>query len=655
MEPVFTPITEYRSVTRNRARRAAERAERAAQTPPGARRKRPMSYRKPMPENRAKRFGAFDFETDGFSDRLLFGTACYEHQNKTRSDVKEFVGAQAARHFLDWLLDDEERRGVIWYAHNAGFDWRFLQPAVRELLSRGYYMIPKARMEGVFYELELRNDELEHEIIFRDSMAVLPMSLKDAMNKFSSMDKLDIGLAAGTTFDAQNEQHRAYARRDAEGLLDVLVNYDEMVYDKFSIHLRGTVAGNAYNAFLRKLPEGHVHYRLNAEVEKELREAYYGGIVSLKTSGKKFPFVRTFDINSSYPNVMRRYGVPQGNPWKTKEFDPDRPGFYYCHVKCDNQDMFHFIPNRGADEQLRWGYGECKTWITSEEVKAGRAHGYDIEVIRGYVFSRIEYPFGDFVDECERLRAAYKGMPLETVAKLMQNSLYGKFGSKVKQCEYIFTAEYLDASTGFRPVLDPLEEDNLLEIEVDNLYIREGERDSEYMLPHWAAWITANARLELLKIIDICGYENFLYCDTDSVTCLPEGARRIEEAGIVGKQYGQVKDEGTSVYWESTAPKFYSSLGKLDPKTGEIVGGPIMKCKGIPRKALTEEIMLRIHEGEAVRVDWEAPTSYMTYIKTGKFSAHYNRTPTDPHNLPTWEVNGDSIRPRKYVDTTPDT
>lgn len=634
------PTKASRDCKRQRERKRAAKLSQLLVGDAPPKRRLPLTHRKPMGTNRRMRFGVFDLETAGFGDGVLFATACYEGKDGRIYETVEFEGDLIPGRLLEWILSDEERRKCTWYAHNANFDWRYFHTEFLELLLQGYNIIPRARMKGVFYELQIQNEELDYTVTFRDSLAILPMSLKEAMAKLSTMDKLDIGLADGTTFDPSNELHRKYARRDSEGLLDVLINYDQLIYDHFNIHVRGTVAGNAYNAFLRMMPSDTSHWRLKPTVEEAIRKAYHGGIVYLTTCGKVHPEVFCYDINSSYPNVMRRYGVPCGNPVKVVEYDSEHPGFYLCHVRCTERDMFHFIPYRTPEGALRWTYGEFETWITSDELEAGLAHGYEIEVIKGYVFPRLEYPFTDFVSECERLRKLFKGQSLEMVAKLMQNSLYGKFGSKPMQHEYIFTAQYVGSETGFVPCVD--EDDGLLS---DCAYTRMAERDSEYMLPHWAAWITAHARLELVKIIDICGYDNFLYCDTDSVTCLRPGSERIQASGIVGSEYGQVKHEATYIDWVSYAPKYYVARGKRDLKTGEITYTYPTKCKGLPKKVTDETVKRQLHEGEKVRVQWEGPTSYLAFMQTGKYSRNYNRTPTDPTKLTNWEIEGHTIRP----------
>lgn len=59
-------------------------------------------------------------------------------------------------------------------------------------------------------------------------------------------------------------------------------------------------------------------------------------------------------------------------------------------------------------------------------------YGYTFEVLRGYKFNT-GYIFREYVDKMYELRCTYtKDNPLNLIAKLLMNSLYGKFGMKAE-------------------------------------------------------------------------------------------------------------------------------------------------------------------------------------------------------------------------------
>src|ERR1700679_4010688 len=66
--------------------------------------------------------------------------------------------------------------------------------------------------------------------------------------------------------------------------------------------------------------------------------------------------------------------------------------------------------------------------LFSEEMKNALKFGYQIEILNGYTFNS-EIIFKDYVDFLYNLRNQYdKSNPLNFIAKILLNSLYGRFG-----------------------------------------------------------------------------------------------------------------------------------------------------------------------------------------------------------------------------------
>ena len=76
------------------------------------------------------------------------------------------------------------------------------------------------------------------------------------------------------------------------------------------------------------------------------------------------------------------------------------------------------------------GLGTWAGWITSYEYDKAIDLGYKIEILKGYSFAR-KIIFKEYVDKLYQLRLEYtKDNPMNLIAKLLMNSLYGKFGMK---------------------------------------------------------------------------------------------------------------------------------------------------------------------------------------------------------------------------------
>lgn len=598
----------------------------------------PTVSHRPLETSRRERFGAFDIETDGLDGDFIILTAQFERPLGGLSEVEVF---NSTREFLDRVLCDEDCAGVVWYGHNAEYDWRYFIPSMVEYLDE-YKIVPCVRGLNKIYQIDfyrLRDTRKRPKpaLRMRDSLAVFPFALKLFAAKFSSKPKLDIGLASGTRFNKNKSEHVEYAKRDTETLLESMINYDTLAHTAYGVHLRGTTASTAYHGFLRHIPEGHSYPRAGGAVEEFVRAAYFGGIVYINKINTHIPIVHTFDINSSYPNVMEKYGIPRGRGTFTDHYmGESTPAFY--HVRVDARgvpdDHFHFLAKRDTTS-VCWARGRFITSITSREYVAALEHGYDIEVIRGCYFDAVEYPFNDFIAVCKRMRTEYKGQALEQVAKLMQNSLYGKFGMSPQGKEYLISHSPPDGE-GWEALVGTLDRTTQ-----DYVFSRSSVRDSEYMLPHWAAWITANARLEIVKAVDAAGNENFFYVDTDSVTVTPEGAARILAAGLVGSEYGLLKDEGAKGDWVCRGPKAYTWV---DGDTVKV------KMKGLPKSAITPDIAAALHRGEMPDVSYHVSRSFHSAVKHSTFGVDAHRRPTDSFKLQSWglSLGGTRALPKIY-------
>lgn len=120
---------------------------------------------------------------------------------------------------------------------------------------------------------------------------------------------------------------------------------------------------------------------------------------------------------------------------------------------------------------------------------------------------------------------------------------------------------------------------------------------NNFMPYQYALWTTAHARDALFTMIECVGYDNFLYCDTDSVFYIetPENALRMEEyrqkcidkairgGAYVGDKYlGEPTDEPTLRAFRAIHAKCYA-MEEYNKKTGKFELNVVIA--GIPKKA----------------------------------------------------------------------
>jgi hypothetical protein len=526
--------------------------------------------------------GAFDLESEGLGGKILM------MQWGVFGKVYHSMADNMVEQFLAFIMDYPSP--VIWYAHFAQYDWRYF---MSEFVRLGMDVQIHMRSDSAAYQITIKNKRGK-KVVMRDSWALWPGTLKNLAESFCpELPKHEIDVAH---FDPSNPEHVAYARRDVEILLCALPRLFALLHRHFGVQPSGTTAGTALKAWQSKIPaqtyfKGSVH---NAR-ELYIRSAYYGGLVFL-TETNKVENAITVDRNSSYPASMCEFGVPSGSTYQTTEFQNDHMAIYTVRVRAPDGLVIPILPARNERGAMRWFRGEFITTVTNRELVFAANNGYKIlEIIEGIAWEETIFPFNEIIQLCKEIRFKYAGLPEETLAKLMQNAIYGKFGSRRERlrvfAEHNATDEDFD---GAEPYGD------------DGLWYIKKEFDEEMLCkPEWSVFITAHARLSLLQNAYSAGVENVLYGDTDSLT-LRAGA---EAAIDIGKEYGQWKIEKEWDVFRAIAPKVYS--GRL--KSGKFVAA----AKGLPKKGVSDETKRELLEYGASRATVLSLDSLRLTLKNG--------------------------------------
>ena len=213
--------------------------------------------------------------------------------------------------------------------------------------------------------------------------------------------------------------------------------------------------------------------------------------------------------------------------------------------------------------------------ITFEGLRTGKVLLYKAE--RGILREYIEelYLMKDEVKR--RINKGEKGLDaLYSSIKVLLNSLYGKFGSKVrKTLDNLFLNDEGIFSWDIGCKKELRENGN----EIDLL-----EYDSEEYYVPFASFVTANARVEIqTMVIEAIGVENFLYTDTDSIYCsltkeqLIEALKKINYE-LDGYELGKWDLEHEFNKFKSLGAKKYMLY---DTKIEKIC----VACAGVPKKA----------------------------------------------------------------------
>lgn len=567
-----------------------------------------------------KPYAVLDIETDGLRGPLIYWAAGCECDDRIRTG---FTAASLWKHVLGHESDEHAQRDHVWWAHNGGeYDYVYLFDSAREdALSGRCTVTPIVRSDQM---IGFRVSTAKHRTDLRDSYAVLPSALKDLAAQLApDLPKLDIGLADGVTFDPDNPEHRAYARRDVQATIAVLVRFRSVLAEAFDGALPSwSAASTALRAWQRTIPEG-VSYSPDGKVAADMaRASYYGGLVHPGDLNEHTDMA-TVDVNSMYPSVMRSEGVPVGWWWRTKRFDESRPGFYHVNISIPEDTPFTFIPYRDPTGVIGWPTGRFSTHVSSAELQAARARGATFQVISGVVWGEIGHPFDTFVDRVETMRR--EGGAIGYVAKIMANSLYGKFGSKPLRDEWVIAAAA--PTPNHWPPAD-------ISRDLRGLWVaRDRPLRAPYLIPHWAAWITAQARLRLLTLVEAVGARHVVYTDTDSITAPAWAIDAAIAAGTLpcSAAFGDVKVEQRWSTYQVMAPKV---------TRGVVADGAVtLKAKGIPKR-------LRAAAFAGERVEWDSPNGALQVLQGAPMTTRRKRSMTDFRNSVAWRADAaGAVRP----------
>jgi len=550
-------------------------------------------------------YATIDIETDGLGGDFIYG-AIYD------GNECHYFGDLGT--LLSWCIDHPD---FDYWAHNgAKYDYSYLFVVggeIDKLIDQGWRV---GLVESGAQVLGFVLTKEETKIQFRDFFRIMPSSL-DRLGKDLELEsrKLTgtIDFENGERFDPNNVEHLAYLTQDVVSLYEAIGKFRRIFFDIFGVSKMGwSLPSMALQAWRRtipiekqrtkkkaKKPVYHKYWRQPKDVREFIRQAYYGGmtiplyslvtaryrkawnsnLLELIPEGEN-PLIASLDINSSYPASMLM-GVPKGRARHTWTYVEGKPGFYKvtAHVPADF--VFPYIPYR-SETGTEFPRGDFETYVSSLEIEEARTQGVTFDIHEGYYFpDGIEYPFESFVNLCKQIRYEHKGTALEVVAKLAQNSLYGKFGMKESIRKYWLESTDTDS--------DPINLVCLPNGEIHPYMHSEEETvDEGYLKPEWSAWITAQSRLRLVRVAKPAAEQKrLLYTDTDSVKLIINGvnvddyfAGQIDE-----KEYGKWKLEYLADEFVCSAPKTYA-VHRLEGYRKNGVEYEV-HSKGVPKKLVT--------------------------------------------------------------------
>lgn len=273
----------------------------------------------------------------------------------------------------------------------------------------------------------------------------------------------------------------------------------------------------------------------------------------------------------------------------SERLEPNAFGFFYCEIVSPSNLEHPILQRRVVTEEgVRTiaGLGTWNAWICSAEMDRCAELGYQFKIFNGYQFETADI-FSAYINKLYELRLQYpKGHPMNDIAKLLMNSLYGKFGMKtdITRCEIFNVTDPNDREIFLglldiwgESVQDWFETDKYLFILRDSVIDLKHDEEENYY--HGldvniaiASCITSYARVHMSAFKN-SGIFILYYSDTDSIFI-----DRMLPDGLAGTLLGQMKLEYVIDKAVFLAPKVYGLITED--------GKEIIKIKGINSKAI---------------------------------------------------------------------
>ena len=489
------------------------------------------------------RIASADIESNNWIDFLMLGFF----------DGKNYKVFSSVKRFLDFILV-KKNNGLRIYFHNGGrFDFIFL---LDELFKRG--KVEFVERTGGLILIKFRTKKVYIE--FADSYCLLPASLEKLI-EINGINHKKIKIDFTKKYKFNDERLQRHLKNDVLALFEIVQRF----YKKEGT-LSLTVASHSLKVFTSKFCKLDF-FQCDDDFDNYFRTNFYkGGRVEVyKGYGKNLYY---YDINSLYPFVMLNE-MPSGMPVRTKKFIRDKIGFYKIELNEDTHfDISVLTVKKFFNNYYVNGMKGDKFYLHSCELEYLKEKKISFKIIDGYYFEQSEDLFTDFVNYFYNEKKNAKNSFDRYFAKLILNSLYGKFGQKIKGEKLVVNDGRYNDYKIFDAYNDLILVDKNFNVKFKCVYV--------------ASYITALARTYHLRLMDKVGFENIFYCDTDSIIC----SKKLKTSDEIGelKLEAEIK-EGIFLM-----PKVY---GYIDKKGNEVV-----KYKGFRERSFSYQSLKELLNGQ---------------------------------------------------------
>lgn len=419
--------------------------------------------------------------------------------------------------------------------------------------------------KGQFYSMKIvfkKSGKKTNYIEIFDSLKILPFSVSAIAKGFNlPISKLDIdyNLPRPVGYNLTPEEID-YLRND----VDIVARALNVI---FSQDLEKMTAGsNALFDYKRTVSiKSFDRWFPVPEYDEDVRKSYKGGFTYLNPKYKGVDIGKgiVLDVNSLYPSVMRNKPLPYGEGIYFKgQYKKDvLYNLYVQMLTCQFEIKPGHIPTIQLKNNLSFipteylttsGAEEVTICLTNVDLELFLKHYniYNLEYHSGWKFKSTTGLFTEYIDKWTDVKiqaSINKNNAMRTLAKLMLNSLYGKFAlnpnvqSKIPYYDNGIVKYY----NGDKETRTPL-------------YIPVGT-----FVTSWARYTTITSAQSV--------YARFIYADTDSLHLI--GEELPDNLDIDPVNIGKWKHESTF-----TRARFLRQKSYIEEIDGEMK----ITCAGLP-------------------------------------------------------------------------
>lgn len=453
------------------------------------------------------------------------------------------------------------------YFHNLRFDGEFL---IHELFKRGFKHVINERNprtgklvnneetrtfttlisdKGQFYSIKIIFEKIGKKtkaVTIYDSLKVLPFSVAQIAKGFNlPVSKLEIDYKEFRPVGHELTQTEIdYLHAD----VDIVARALNVLFSQGMNKM--TQASNAFNDYKETVGKKNFERWFPLlDVDRDIRQAYKGGFTYLNPKYKNVDIGTglVFDVNSLYPWVLHDCPLPYGEPiFFEGKYEPDPIyNLYVQMITCSFElkpdhiptiqmkNNLMFVPTQYLErsEDHEGNLIEVTMCLSSVDIELLFEHYevYNPVFHSGWKFKSTTGLFSEYIDKWTevKIQAGKEGnKAMRTLAKLMLNALYGRFGlnpnvqSKIPYLDNDVVKYKLGAKEKRKPVYIPV-----------------------------AVFVTAWARHKTITTAQKL-YDKFCYADTDSVHLdieLPESILNMPNDELEKLTTAELKEMGVDL------------------------------------------------------------------------------------------------------------